>query len=149
MKIVWFVTITLWSVLVVAAFGLSGCQSTTDTSTLTDEQVALQTAEKTLGVLKFAAQAYEMLPVCGSMPCHDATVSSDIDKGIAAADNAAVAAQVPIFGCSESDWRNAHATPPTATCGQPSEDMDAQDRALADFTAALAGAKTVLPIALQ
>ena len=136
--------------LILCALALAACATQPTTGPqLTKEQQGLQAAEATLGVLKFAAEAYEMLPACGKMPCQDMTISPLIDKALAGADAAAVAAQVPIFGCSEDTWRQANAVPPTATCGTPAQDQSVQSRALTDALAALAMAKTVIPLATQ
>jgi hypothetical protein len=81
-----------------------------------------------------ANDACLMVPAC-------AAYEPAIAVGLDTANKALVAAEVPVFGCTEAAWRD-----PTQACGTPSEDNALQDRVIADASAALVAAKAIIPV---
>jgi len=128
---------------------LSACSNAPPTAS--PMQSDLLAAETAFNVAVTGAEVYAGLPDCstGAKLCSDGQITADIVKAIAGARIAFGQADIAILGCSSATWRAVQAGAPSATCGIPIKDMDAQGQVLAAARAALLTAVGLVPVIQQ
>jgi len=96
------------------------------------------------------AGAYVSLPSCGlpAAPkvCKDSGIASRIGLSVDSATAALRTAETLILGCPATQYVASAATPPTASCGLPIADGNAQQQALTAVQAAVSALQSAIPI---
>jgi len=125
--------------------------SATACSSAPDARSELLSAETAFEIAVTAAEVYSALPDCGGGQtlCSDPAIKADMTKAIASARIAFAQAEIAILGCPAAQWRASQTNPPTASCGTPVTDLDAQGQMLAAARAALITATAVVPMVQQ
>lgn len=135
------------------AFGtmvLAACTSPPPGSPPPSAKTQLFEAEATFTGAASMAGAYIGLPACGSAgapkACKDPAVAANVVTGVNAAHAALTTAEPLVLGCPLAQYIGSIATPPTATCGLPVADQNAQAQALTAVTTAISALQAAIPI---